>query len=109
MWSLLIVQWLLTWSSTVESKAPKPKTMALSPGSEALQSWLDPPVETSVKFYLFHVTNPVAVTRGSKPILEEVGPFVYKTINIKDSLDQHTGRSSLIFNEDSSTLTYRPR
>ena len=107
MWSLLL--FLLTGSRTLESKAPQPKTLALSPGSEALQSWLDPPVETSVKFYLFHVTNPFAVARGYKPILEEVGPFVYKTINKKDSLDQHTGRSSLKFNEDSSTLTYRPR
>ena len=109
MWSLLVALQMLSGTRIVESKVPQSKLQALSPGSEALQSWLDPPVENSVKFYLFHVTNPVAVTNGYKPVLEEVGPFVYKTITKKDSIDQNTGKSSLEFNEDSSTLTYRPR
>jgi len=109
MWSLLVALGILSGARTVESKAPQPKTQVLSPGSEALQSWLDPPVETSLKFYLFHVTNPLAVTNGHKPVLEEVGPFVYKTIIKKDNIDQNTGKSSLKFNDDSSTLTYRPR
>ena len=38
-----------------------------------------------------------------KPKLQEVGPFVYKAVTVKDS------RDSLVFNDDGETLTYRPR
>merc|ERR1712123_350008 len=54
------------------------QTMALAPGSDRLQSWLVPPVQAHLTGYAFHVTNPEAVQRGEKPVLEEVGPFVYK-------------------------------
>ena len=53
--------------------------------------------------YAFHVTNPDDVVMGMKPILQEVGPFVYKSVTIKDS------RDNLVFNEDGETLTYKPR
>lgn len=49
------------------------------------------------------MTNPDDVVMGMKPILQEVGPFVYKSVTIKDS------RDNLVFNEDGETLTYKPR
>lgn len=83
--------------------------MALSPGSDRLASWLVPPVQAHLTGYGFHVTNPDEVMKGEKPIIKEVGPFVYKAVTIKDSVDQTTGEANLVFNDDEKTLTYRPR
>jgi len=85
------------------------KSMALSPGSKRLATWLVPPVQAHLTGYGFHVTNPEEVMRGEKPIVKEVGPFVYKAVTIKDSVDQETGESHLVYGEDGETLTYRPR
>jgi len=85
------------------------KTMALNPGSERLESWLNPPVQAHLTAYSFHVTNPEAVMQGKKPIVEEVGPFVYKAVTVKDSVDEETNKEHLEYNEDGETLTYRPR
>lgn len=78
-------------------------TMALKPDSDRFNSWLKPPVQPHLTGYAFHVTNPDDVVAGKKPILEEVGPFVYKAVTVKDS------RDNLKFNDDGETLTYRPR
>ena len=47
--------------------------------------------------------------KGAKPRLREVGPFIYKAVTIKDSVDFDTGNVNLHYNEDGETLTYRPR
>ena len=85
------------------------KTMALHPGSDRLHTWLNPPVQAHLTGYGFHVTNPEAVMQGKKPILKEIGPFTYKAITVKDSVDKDTGKENLEYNEDGETLTYRPR
>ena len=41
--------------------------------------------------------------------MEEVGPFVYKAVTVKDSINLSSGHSNLRYNEDGETLTYRPR
>jgi len=84
------------------------KTMALAPESDRLESWLRPPVQAHLTGYGFHVTNPEAVLKGEKPVLEEVGPVVYKAVTVKDSVEK-TGESNIKFNDDGETLTYRPR
>jgi len=85
------------------------KTMPLAPGSDRLQSWLTPPVQPHLTGYGFHLTNPQDVIEGRKPIVKEVGPFVYKAVTVKDSLDEGTEKENLVFNDDGETLTYRPR
>lgn len=79
------------------------KSMALKPGSDRYKTWLVPPVQPHLTGYAFHVTNPDEVVMGKKPILQEVGPFVYSSVTVKDS------RDNLVYNEDGETLTYRPR
>jgi hypothetical protein len=78
-------------------------TMPLKPDSDRFKSWLSPPVDAHLTGYAFHVTNPEDVVMGMKPILQEVGPFVYKSVTVKDS------RDNIKFNEDGETLTYKPR
>lgn len=79
------------------------KTMAITPGSSRLQGWLTPPVESHMDAYAFHVTNPDEVLRGAKPILEEKGPFVFRSDTVKDSDD------NMVFRDNDTTLTYRQR
>ena len=47
--------------------------------------------------------------QGRKPIVEEVGPFVYKAVTVKDSVDHGTAKINLKYEDDGDTLTYRPR
>ena len=98
---------LLAGESMIESAILK--SMALEPGGDRLKSWLNPPVQPALTAYAFHVTNPEAVQKGRKPIVEEIGPFVYKAVNIKDSFNEETGKENLEFNDDGETLTYRLR
>ena len=53
-------------------------SMALTPGSDRLASWLQPPVQPYMEAYAFHIKNPDEVLEGKKPHVEEVGPFVYR-------------------------------
>jgi len=84
-------------------------SMALAPESSRLASWLVPPVQAHLEGYGFHLQNPEAVMRGEKPIVKEIGPFVYKAVTIKDSVNKSNGESNLVYGEDGKTLTYRPR
>lgn len=84
-------------------------TLALHPASDTLHKWLRPPVEPTFVVHAFHVTNPVAVILGQKPKLQEIGPFTYQAVTVKDSVDQHTGKENLEYNDDGETLTYRQR
>ena len=74
-----------------------------------LSSWLNPPVEAHLTAYGFHVSNPEEVIKGGKPRLEEVGPFVYRAVTVKDSVDQGSGDVNLQYDQTGETLTYRPR
>lgn len=40
--------------------------------------WSELNVPMEVGFYVFHVTNPKGVSNGSKPSVEERGPYVYR-------------------------------
>ena len=55
--------------------------MALTPGSDSLKGWLQPPVYIHLTLRAFHISNPDGVLKGEKPILEEKGPFSYKVRN----------------------------
>lgn len=79
------------------------KSMAITPGSDRLASWLNPPVEAYMEAYAFNIKNPDEILSGSKPIVEEKGPYVYKSITVKDSDD------NMQWHDSDGTLTYRPR
>ncbi len=77
--------------------------MALTPGGDRTESWLRPPVQAYLHGYAFDVKNPKAVLMGAKPVLEEKGPYVYKSVTIKDS------DNNMEWHGEDGTLTYRPR
>ena len=75
--------------------------------------------------YAFSVENSDEVIQGKKPKLKEVilssfffsiiytlskvGPFVYKAVTVKDSVDHDSGHVNLQYDENGESLTYRPR
>jgi len=85
------------------------ESMALKPDSGRLASWLVPPVQAHLEGYGFDLQNPEAVMRGEKPIVKEIGPFIYKAVTVKDSVNISNGESNLKYGEDGKTLTFRPR
>ena len=50
----------------------------LKEGSKIVEVWKKPPINPYLKLYFFNVTNPRRFLKGAKPILREVGPFVYQ-------------------------------
>jgi len=51
---------------------------SLREGSRIAEVWQKLPVSPLLKAYFFNVTNPRRFLNGSKPVLKEIGPFVYQ-------------------------------
>ncbi|XP_076173959.1 protein croquemort [Ptiloglossa arizonensis] len=76
------------------------KELPLSPTSKAFNVWNDtsslPPIYFKIRF--FNWTNPEDLTvRGTKPILEEVGPYVFREVREK---------ANVTFHPDNHTVSY---
>jgi len=52
----------------------------LRQGSAIAEVWKKPPITPYLQLYFFNVTNPEEFRNGSKPVLEEIGPFTYSEI-----------------------------
>jgi len=50
----------------------------LRPGSQVTEAWIKPPVKPLLQMFFFNTTNPEGFLRGEKPLLVEVGPYVYE-------------------------------
>ncbi|KAL0858700.1 hypothetical protein ABMA27_011182 [Loxostege sticticalis] len=64
--------------------------LVLRPGSMTFEWWARPPVRPFVRVYVYNVTNADEfLNNGSKPILDELGPYVYseewEKVNITDN------------------------
>nr|XP_031360468.1 lysosome membrane protein 2 [Lonchura striata domestica] len=51
----------------------------LKNGTETFEAWEDPPPPVYMQFYFFNVTNPLEVLQGATPLVEEIGPYTYRT------------------------------
>ncbi|CAG2107424.1 unnamed protein product, partial [Medioppia subpectinata] len=72
--------------------------LQLEPDTEAYKLWKDIPLPIYQKFYFFNVTNGADIERmGAKPVLVEMGPYVYASKWRKKHLVHH----------DNGTVSYR--
>lgn len=75
------------------------ENIILQSGKETFEKWRETPIAVSFTVYLFNCTNPEAVQeRGEKPVLEEVGPYVFS---------QQRSKEVLSWDEEEHTVTYR--
>jgi len=73
--------------------------VTLGPDSQSEKFWADIPAPLLTKVYLFNVSNPKEVSStGAKPILKEVGPFVF---------DEYHKKVKIQWNENNDTVTYQ--
>lgn len=56
------------------------KNVILYEGSEQLERFTDVPQPLHFKVYLFNVTNADRVQNGEIPIVQEIGPYVYRFV-----------------------------
>lgn len=76
---LLILGVLVTFGFTAIVNRVIDSQVALKQGGQSYGWWSKPPVEPKIRVYVYNVTNADEfLNNGSKPILEELGPYVYK-------------------------------
>lgn len=52
--------------------------MVLRAGTDQFERWQELPQPMHFKSYLFNITNPEEVMAGGKPMMQEIGPYVYR-------------------------------
>ena len=74
-------------------------SLIVEPGTAMFPNWVDLPVPLVTSIYLFNVTNAKDfATKGAKPRLEQVGPYVYYEYHHKTKVQ---------FTESNGTVTYQ--
>ncbi|XP_077301238.1 scavenger receptor class B member 1-like [Arctopsyche grandis] len=85
--------------------------LVLRPGSQTFGWWAKPPVTPMMKIYVYNVTNADEfLNNGSKPVLDELGPYVYREtwekVNIKFNENgtlSFNQRKTYVFDDASSS------
>ena len=73
--------------------------MVLVPGTALYPKWKDFPLPVITKVYFFNVTNSEDfMNKGAKPILQEVGPYVFEEWHHKNKINA---------NPENFTTTYQ--
>lgn len=76
---LIIFGILVTFGFTAVVNLVIDSQVALRQGGQSFGWWSKPPVEPKIQVYVYNVTNADEfLNNGSKPILEELGPYIYK-------------------------------
>nr|AXU25119.1 sensory neuron membrane protein 2-2 [Cyrtorhinus lividipennis] len=75
-------------------------TLALNNGTDAYDRFVKLPVPLYFSVYFFNLVNPEGVFEGQKPIVQEVGPWVYKETREKFNVE---------FDDEKDTAKYQQR
>lgn len=54
------------------------KSLVLKPEGALRKLWEKAPFAVDFKIYMFNVTNPEEVTKGGKPKIQEIGPYIFE-------------------------------
>ncbi len=56
------------------------------PSTDLYKQWLNPPIDVYLNFHIFNLKNPFDFLEGARPVVEEIGPFVYREYIKKDDI-----------------------
>ncbi|XP_046666680.1 sensory neuron membrane protein 1-like [Homalodisca vitripennis] len=70
----------------------------LAPDTDIRKAWEKAPIAIDFKVYIFNITNPWEVHNGSKPVLQEIGPFAFFEWKEKVNVVDHNGNDTVSFN-----------
>ncbi|XP_064544794.1 sensory neuron membrane protein 2 isoform X2 [Drosophila montana] len=73
------------------------QSVIIADGSEQYKRFVNLPQPLIFKVYIFNVTNPDMIQNGAIPIVEEIGPYVYR---------QYRQKKVKHFSRDGSKITY---
>ncbi|KAL7294051.1 hypothetical protein TKK_0012525 [Trichogramma kaykai] len=73
------------------------ESVKLYDGSDAYRRWEELPIPMKFKVYFFNVTNPDKIQLGHKPVVQEVGPFVYDQYRYKYNISRNTSSNELTY------------
>ncbi|XP_076661699.1 sensory neuron membrane protein 1 isoform X2 [Halictus rubicundus] len=89
----------LTFTFPVILRSQVKKQISLGKqGSKMREIWSNLPVPMEFRVHLFNVTNPVEITAGQTPILQEVGPYHY---------DQYKEKVDQVERDEDDSIEYR--
>jgi len=67
--------------------------------SLSFPGWTKPTLPIFIKFHFFNVTNVDQILEGQKPVVEEIGPYVYREVRHKDNISFNDGDTEVSYNE----------
>lgn len=81
---LVIIGIIIIAILPVVVKSQVKKTVPLTKTGTTGETWVDPPYEVTMYFYIFNVSNPdEIVMAGAKPSLVQHGPYIYREFQHK--------------------------
>ncbi|CAH0717471.1 unnamed protein product, partial [Brenthis ino] len=84
---LIVAVLLASWGFPKIVQNQIHKNIQLTNTSKMFDKWREMPIPLTFKIYVFNVTNTDEVNEGGKPIVKEVGPYVYKEYRVKKILE----------------------
>ncbi|XP_076053206.1 protein croquemort-like [Oratosquilla oratoria] len=74
------------------------QNMAIVEGSRSFDIWRETPMPVYLRVFFFNLTNPYDFeTHGAKPILQEVGPYVFSEYHMKEDVTFHENHTVSFF------------
>ncbi|XP_077281614.1 sensory neuron membrane protein 1-like isoform X1 [Temnothorax americanus] len=96
--SIGLISYSLGFPSMLKSQVKS--QIRLKKGSEIRDFWEKLPQPLDFNIYVFNVTNPTEIASGSKPIVQEIGPFHY---------DLYRDKENIVDREEDDTVEYSLR
>ena len=71
-------RWLTKYLFSTKNALFSSQELQLVPGSSTINDWVKSDIPQYETYYIFDTKNPDEFCVGDIPIVEEVGPFVYR-------------------------------